>query len=243
MVWLVLASATASRAEFRDFMNSSGQVIRAELVSHKKGRVKLRREDGKEFECAPGIFCPVDAAFIKEWMAKTPEKISYRFHIVADAKKMAGETHNLGYKLVKNDKWSYVIAISNLSRDTVKDFTVKYRVFYTDRAQGEYSSGSYNESIDQMLEKEVKIDQEVKYNRTAYVTTEPVSIDIVDYDGAGDRYKDELKGCMVRLVDPQGEVIKDYVSSETAMRGKTWENTSMVHAHEERVLEERVLVE
>jgi hypothetical protein len=221
-----LALSSLAHAEFRDFTNANGNVIRAELVSHKAGKVKLKRADGKEFEVAPTVFSLDDQTFIKEWMKKNPETIAYRLDISADKKKVAGDTKNMGYKLVKNEKWSFLISLKNISRDPASNLTVKYRVFYSNAADGSYSASSSDQSSLRMVEGEGKLEAELDYNRTMQVTTTPVQIDTVDYDGGGSRYKDELKGCLVRVLNPQGEVIVDWVSPQTSMNSKTWANTT-----------------
>jgi hypothetical protein len=220
-----LAFSSAAQAEMRDFTNTGGNVIRAELVSHKGGKVTLKRSDGKEFEIAPTVFSTDDQAFIKAWMAKTPQTIDYRLDVSADKKKVAGDTKNMGYKLVKNEKWAFVISLKNISRDPASNLTVKYRIFYTNAADGSYSASSSTDSGLRMVEGEARLESELDYNRTMQVTTTPVQIDTVDYDGGGARHKDEIKGCLVRVLNDQGKVIVDYASAQTAMKGKTWANT------------------
>jgi hypothetical protein len=220
-----LVFSSVSQAEMRDFTNAAGNVIRAELVSHKGGKATLRRADGKEFEVAPSVFSPEDQAFIKAWITDTPASVSYRFEISADKKKVAGDTKNMGYKLVKNEKWSFTVAVKNISRDSASNLTIKYRVFYSNAADGSYSASSSELANLRMTESEVKLSEELPYNRTLEFNTTPVQIDTVDYDGAGSRYKDELKGCLIRVVDAKGSVVADWVSPQTSMKSKNWANT------------------
>lgn len=222
---MAFAFSPLSEADVRAFTNDSGYIIQAELLSHKGGKVTLRRADGKEFETDPAIFSAEDEAYIRQWMRKTPVNLNYNLKLDAQKKKIEGRTRNMGYKRVKNDLWSYVIAITNHSQDVVSNLTVKYRVFYTNEADGSYSASSHNKSPFRMVEGEAKLDAELGFNRTLEVTSTPVQIDTVDYDGAGSRYKDELKGCLVRIVDRAGNVALDWVSPEVAMKGKTWRNT------------------
>jgi hypothetical protein len=226
MALVTFALSSVAHAELRDFTNADGNVIRAELVSHKGGKVKLKRADGKEFEVTPNVFSTEDQTFIKEWMKTTAENIAYRLDISADKKKISGDTKNMGYKLVKNEKWSFLISLKNISRDPASNLTIKYRVFYSNSADGAYSASSSERTDLAMVEDEAKLEAALDYNRTLQVTTTPVQIDTVDYDGGGSRYKDELKGCLVRVLNPKGEVIIDWVSPQTAMNSKTWDNTT-----------------
>lgn len=200
-------------AQTRAFTNDNGTVILAELVSHKGDKVRLKRADGKEFEVIPSIFSDEDEAFIKKWMAGTPATHNYNFRIVTAKKKIEGTSQNLGYKRVKNDLWSYVISITNNSQDAVSNLTVKYRVFHS-------NSASYDAAVFQIIEGEARLDVELAFNRTLEVTTKPVQI----YGGS--RYKDSLKGCLVRIVDQADNVVMDWVSPEVTMKGKDWFNTS-----------------
>ncbi len=212
-------------AELRDFTGSNGKVIKASLVSHKAGKVTLRREDGKEFTVEPNVFGPDDQVYIQKWMKKTPQTVDYNFRIEAKKEKASGNRSNLGYKTVKNEKWAYRVKISNLSRDTVSGLTVKYKIFYSNRADGEFSAGSYDLKDLAVVRGEAKLSSELAYNHTMEFATKQVQIDVVDYDGYKSRYKDELKGCMLRIVDPKGNVVADWKHSTSHLTSLTWDST------------------
>lgn len=227
--WLAVLAAFAfsphSNAEIRAFTNDNGYVIQAELMSHKGGKITLKRIDGKEFETDPAIFSPDDEAYIKAWMAKTPATHNYNLKIDAEKKKIEGNSRNYGYKRVKNDKWSFLITITNHSQDPVSNLTIKYRVFYTNSADGSYSNSSEDRMAFRMIEGDLKLEQELGFNRTLQFNTTPVEIDVVDYD-YGNRYKDEVKGCIVLVTDPNGKTVIEWVSPEVSMKNKTWRNTN-----------------
>lgn len=217
--------ASPAKAEIRAFTNDNGTVIQAELVSHKGGKVTLRRADGKEFTVAPSVFSAEDEAHIKAWMAKTPAIQNYNLKITAEKKKVEGNSRNYGYKRVKNDLWSFLITVTNSSQDPVSDLSIKYRVFYTNSADGSYSASSGERMAFRMIEGTAKLDSELAFNRTLQFSTTPVQIDVVDYD-YGNRYKDEVKGCLVRIQNQKGDIVLDWCSPEVAMKQKTWANTN-----------------
>ena len=217
--------APLARAEIRAFTNDNGTVIQAELVSHQGGKVTLKRTDGKEFSVNPAIFSAEDEAHIKTWMAKTPAIQNYNLKIEAEKKKVEGNSRNYGYKRVKNDLWSFLITITNNSQDPVSKLSIKYRVFYTNSADGSYSASSGDRMAFKMIEGTAKLNEELAFNRTLQFSTTPVEIDIVDYD-YGNRYKDEVKGCLIIITDSAGKTILEWRSSEVAMKEKTWANTS-----------------
>ena len=76
-----------------------------------------------------------------------------------------------------------------------------------------------------MVEGVQELKQDLEFNRTLIFKTLSVKIDVVDYDD-GERYKDELKGCLLRILDPQGKVITEWTSPGLSMKGKTWKNTT-----------------
>lgn len=218
-----MASSLVS-AEIRPFTNDNGTVIQAELVSHQGDKVKLKRADGKEFEVNPAIFSNEDETYIKNWISKTPVTKNYNFKLAISKKKIEGNSVNMGYKRVKNDLWSYILTVTNSSQEPVSKLTVQYRVFYSNAADGSYSSSDQNRL--KMIEGLEKIEAQLPFNGILEITTTPVQIDIVNYDGVGDRYKDQLKGCLVRIIDEAGNTVFDWASPEVGMKGKTWLNTN-----------------
>ena len=217
--------ASLAEGEIRAFTNDNGTVIQAERVSHQGGKVTLRRADGKEFSVNPAIFSPEDEAHINAWMAKKPAIRNYNLRIDAEKKKVEGTSRNYGYKRVRNNLWSFMITITNCSQDPVSDLTVKYRVFYTNSADGAYSASSMDRMTFRMIEGTAKLDTELAFNRTLQFSTTPVEIDVVDYD-YGNRYKDEVKGCLVHVTDRTGKTVLEWRSPEVAMKEKTWANTN-----------------
>ena len=211
----------------RTFTDSNGKVIEADLISHSGGKVKIKRADGKEFDVDPSVFSKVDQEFIKGWMKKTPEFIDYNLHVEIDKKKLDGDFTDHDYKRVKNEQWYFLLEVTNRSQQTVSNLKIEYRILYTDAARGSYRS-SDTEPI-RMVEGSQTLKQDLETNRTAIIKTKPVQIDTVDYD-YGARYKDDLKGCLIRIVGPDGQTILEETKG-LSMKNKTWANTT---PHEQR---------
>lgn len=195
-------------AELRSFVSSTGESIKAELVSHAAGKVRIKREDGREFEVDPAVFCKEDEKIIRDWMATQAELASYRFRFNADKKVMDRDSYSGAGSCTR---WAYEISLTNDQQNAVNGITVKYRVLY-------------NNGEDRMMEGQHVLDQQLEFNRSLVVTTETVELykdrDSSYYRNAG------LKGCLVRVLDPQGRVVADWVSNDVGMRDKTWENTA-----------------
>lgn len=211
-------------AEKRVFVSATGQTLEASLLSHKAGKVTLERADGKRFEVVPSAFGVEDQLFLKEWMKSTPEKMTYLFGVVAAKEKVDGGFTDMGYKRIKNERWSYKIEVTNRSSDTMKGLTVLYRLFHTNYADGEFSAGSTLAPA-LMTEGKETLAEELPYNKSSEFRTVPVQLDFVDYDGSGYRYKDELQGIILRIVDAHGQVVHEWSNQASPMKGRTWDNT------------------
>ena len=194
-------------AEFRTFVSSNGQAMKAELVSHSGGKVKIRREDGKTFDVDPAIFCKQDHESILNWMKSEPEVINYNFDIEVDKKVRDRETHGEGGS---ETQWVHEISVRNDAQATVTGIRVQYRVLHeswgeTHMLEGDYLLGD---------------DKELGFNRTLVVTTDPVTI------WRNRHSRNGIKGVLVRVLDPKGNVVTDWVSRETGMKNVTWASTT-----------------
>ena len=91
-----------------------------------------------------------------------------------------------------------------------QNLRVQYRVLYE----------SYS---DRIIEDEAMLKEDLNFNRTLVITTKPLSI----YKSRYSNYRSgELKGCLVRILDNDGKIIMDWVSSDVGMKDKHWGNTS-----------------
>lgn len=189
----------SATAELREFEDSFGRTMRAELVSHTGAdadSVKIRKEGGEEFDVEVSRFSKKDQAVIREWMRATPATINYAFRIEAAKQKLGGGTRT-----------GYDVEVSNLSRQKVSGIVVKtrsmYEYFYTPYGSDYYSYGG------KMVGKEEKfeIPGEMKFNQTAKFST-------------GRTYN--LLGLMVRVYDPQGKVVGERKFGSTKVNALEW---------------------
>lgn len=207
-VLALIASPALVTAQVQTFTSNTGEIIKATLVSHAGGKVKIRRVDGREFEVDPALFCQQDEKTIRKWMIENEAAVRYAFNVKADKKVMGRNTYSSSSS---ETRWAYEIAITNSSQDPVTGLKVLYRVLY------------YNSS-ERMMEGEAVLDSELKFNRSMIITTTPVDIYKSRYSES-DR-NNELKGCLVRVLDRNGKVLLDWVSTDLGMKDRTWENTS-----------------
>lgn len=223
----MLTTATLVLAQSRAYTNNNGTVIQAELISHAKGKVKLKRADGKEFEVSPSLFSDEDEAFIRKWMADNPADIQYSFRVAADKKKADGQKQDHGWKRIKNELWHYDVTIVNNTQEPISNFTVKYRLLYTNVTHGERILKEPETLGAQIVEGKIEEEGELGFNRTLQFQTSPVTIDTTDYDYhySDNRQKDTLDGCIIRIEDQSGKAVLEWVSPDVGMKGKSWANS------------------
>lgn len=214
-------------AEPRTFKNAAGKEIVAEPVSHDgNGSLELKRSDGNTFEVKVADLSLDDQQFLLEWMKANPPKVDYRFEFEVAATKVSGVNSRQlsGYKNVKNELWIYSVGVSNLARQTVKGLKAEYRVFIINAADGQFSSG---EGIKEgFIAGSAVIDKELRFNEKFEFGTVEIEIDKVSYDWSfsrDERYKDALRGIMIRIKDSSGKVVQEFISTNASMKGKTWD--------------------
>ena len=195
---LLIASCLSCFGEFRTLVSSDGKSMKAELVSHNGSKVTIRREDGKEFELDPSIFCKQDHESILLWMKENPPKISYDFEVDATKKVQSSSEYSRS--------WVYEIGVRNDGQQAVSKIKVMYRILYQP-----YSS-------ERMLEGEYFLEQNLEFNRNLVITSD--TFDIPKSVRGG------IKGVLVRILDEKGDVITDWVSRDTGMKGVNWESTN-----------------
>jgi len=222
------AGGVSALAEPRTFTNSEGREIVAEAVSHDgSGSFELKRSDGNLFVVKAADLSIDDQKFLQDWATANPPKIDYRFDFKVAAEKVTGvRSRQLGgYKNVKNELWTYRVDMTNLARQTVGGLTVEYRVFKINAADGQFrSSSGITEGFISGTE---KIETDLRFNETYQFTTGEIEIDEVSYRwtySRNERYKDALRGIMVRIKDSGGNVVEEFVSAHSPMKGKTWDS-------------------
>ena len=202
----LLLTFTSAPAQVQNFTSNSGEAIKATLVSHSGGKVRIRRVDGREFDIDPSAFCQQDEKTIRKWMLDHEATVRYDLTVQADKKVM--DRSSTTYS--SETSWSYEVSITNNSQLPATKLKVLYRVLYF-------------ESSDRMMEGDVSLDDELKFNRSMVFATRPVTL-YKSREGGSSR-NNGLKGCLVRVVDQNDKVVLDWVSTDVGMKGKTWENT------------------
>ncbi len=194
-------SAIPAGAALREFEDEFGRVIEAELVSHKgvdSGAVTIRKADGRELEVKVAVFSERDQAYIREWMGRVPPLVEYAFRV--------GFTKQHGSS---SNSIAYLVEITNTSRDTVRDLTVKSRLMYPSRKLPwgkkyfRYGGGLVG------VEESVDVPAALKFNETLSFTTPA---------------RRNAEGVLVRVYNSQGEMVAEGRSGSTKLAGVRWED-------------------
>jgi len=117
-----LAAPGWATAQEREFTDSFGRMIKAEIESVRPPNVVLRRADGKTFVFPVGKLSDDDQAYIKKWYAENPElKLDYRFE--KTKKSSSGNSKD------RKEEWAYKVTVSNRGLQSLDGVQVEYTIY------------------------------------------------------------------------------------------------------------------
>ena len=216
---LLVISISQSKVLSRTFEDQFGRTIKADLISHtgiSSNEVKISK-DGKQLNVKISLFSEKDQKFIRNWMKETPPMIDYVFRIEATLKQLGSfkNKSNSIYSSTSRSKTktnAYEINLTNLTRQTVKDLRLEYRVVKEGRSgRFEFQRGRK------------EISEPMRYNQDIVLTTAKSELDSYRSSYSSDSYKEVVLGVLVRVFDKQGELVADWRSSNTKIAKISWE--------------------
>ena len=216
---LLVISISQSKVLSRTFEDQFGRTIKADLISHtgiSSNEVKISK-DGKQLNVKISLFSEKDQKFIRNWMKKTPPMIDYVFRIEATLKQLGSfkSKSNSIYSSTSRSKTktnAYEINLTNLTRQTVKDLRLEYRVVKEGRSgRFEFQRGRK------------EISEPMRYNQDIVLTTAKSELDSYRSSYSSYSYKEAVLGALVRVFDKQGELVADWRSSNTKIAKISWE--------------------
>ncbi|MDF1825304.1 MAG: hypothetical protein P1U68_11720 [Verrucomicrobiales bacterium] len=213
-------------AEMHLFTDKNGKQILASLISvaEDKRTMKIRREDGLEFDLVINILSLDDQQFVKEQLQEIPEeKVEYRLEMDVAKKLVTSDSHDYETSntyTVKEEFSSYVINLRNLSRETLSGAKVEWVIAWDDKVrvfesedEWTYSSiGNEDEKNLTRISGEFEL-SDLPFNQDAIVTTNVFEIEEVFHYRDIVR-ADEIVGVIVRVVSGDGSIL-----SETSLGG------------------------
>lgn len=216
---LLLISISQSKGLSRTFEDQFGRIIKADLISHtgiSSNEIKISK-DGKHLNVKISLFSEKDQKFIRNWMKETPPTIDYVFRIEATLKQLGSFKNKSDYiyrstSRSKTKTNAYQIKLTNLTRQTVKDLRVEYRIVKEGRSGRYEFQRGHKEIIDPM-----------RYNQDVVLTTTKSELDSYRSSYSSYSYKEVVLGVLIRVFDKQGKLVTDWRSSNTKIAKITWE--------------------
>lgn len=203
----------------RAFEDQFGRTMEADLISHtgiSSDIIKVSM-GGKQLDVEINLFSDKDQKFIRNWMKETPPKIDYAFRVEATLKQLGTvpkktSSSRSSSSRTKTKTNVYEIHLTNLTRQTVRDLRLEYRIVKEGRSgKFEFQKGSK------------EISEPMRYNQDVVLTTAKSELDSYRSSYSSYSYKEAVLGILVRVFDQQGELVTDWRSTGTKMGKISWE--------------------
>jgi hypothetical protein len=203
----------------RAFEDQFGRTMEADLISHtgiSSDIIKISM-GGKQLDVEINLFSDKDQNFIRNWMKETPPKINYAFRVEATLKQLGTvpkktSSSRSSSSRTKTKTNVYEIHLTNLTRQTVRDLRLEYRIVKEGRSgKFEFQKGSK------------EISEPMRYNQDVVLTTAKSDLDSYRSSYSSYSYKEAVLGILVRVFDQQGELVTDWRSTGTKMGKISWE--------------------
>ncbi len=226
IVSVLLLSGTAinvsAEEKFREYRSTKGDAITAKLLHHKgNGEVTMELSTGKKATIPIDRFSADDQTFLKEWVKNTPAKLNYVFKYEVAIDRNTVSRNTAYYDRSKSGDHSYKVKITNASRDTVRDLTVKYQMFMQNNTTGSYTY-TYGDQF--MLMDDVPFPGELAFNHSREFKTKAFRIDEdrYRYYTSRNNRKDVMEGMIIRVFDKAGEVVDEHITQAAEKAGHQW---------------------
>lgn len=224
--------------DFHQFTDKKGQSVSAALlgVSPDRQQMKIRREDGQEFETVINLLSLDDQQYVKDWMKKAPMPAATQAEFRLDVA-LTRQTGSVEKKTEESLRFesrpsTFRMVIRNLSRVSLDGARLEYALVWEDRTtifQTEaktwtYTSGSVEDGASQRVKKSGRIDLEpLRFNGEMTLETPSVSMEQV-FIGDNNPYReDEMIGVWVRIVSSDGTVIHEVDSGGAVITAMKWD--------------------
>lgn len=224
-----------------EFTSKAGKKVIAELLAISEGQrmMKIRRQDGVEFELEIVDLCLDDQQYVKVWMetrpeptATTPPEFSaenFRIEIEADKKVVDSKRNRDSYYTYESKKYQYTITVRNISRETLPETKVQYLIVWNEAlnlSRGfdgdwgvDYSRRDPGGNGRLGGEKEIET---LAFNREAELITDVFSLESMSYSREVYR-EDKLIGIIVRVLAPDGSLIAEERLGINKINDVSWE--------------------
>lgn len=240
---LLSGAAAQESSDLHQFTDKKGQQISAVLlnVSTDRRQMKIRREDGQEFETVINLLSLDDQQYIKDWLKKSApteavaaETVDFRLDVLLSRQTASVEKHTSGNVALEARSTTFRIAVRNLSRDSLESARLAYAVVWEDRTtlyqrtDGEWAFRvtSDEEGLSHRVKQAGDLALEsLRFNAESTIETLPVMMDQILFFGDNKPYReDEMLGVKVRILSEDGQVLHESDSGGAAIASMKWED-------------------
>lgn len=132
---ILLCLVSISAASAREFTDSQGRKIEAELVSHAGTNVVINR-GGKEFPVDVGMFSLDDQNFIRDWIEKNPDAVKFEFGYYVDLEKLKISQQDAAGGAIddklKTIPYNYEMIVYNKGSAPAAEIEIRYEIYIED---------------------------------------------------------------------------------------------------------------
>ncbi|MDF1813039.1 MAG: hypothetical protein P1V20_12520 [Verrucomicrobiales bacterium] len=234
------------------FTNKKGVQIIAEIVSVEPDwKMMTIRKDGNSFDLAPQVLVLDDQQYVKNWLKErgitapvkaTPGSASTEgstppastFDVANSKISVELKKKQVDYDRVKYSsyirldtrQYNYDISVTNGGRESVPPVVVSYALVWKEGVSFPADTVSYSRfssSRDRFAITGEASFPSLVYNRTVTMTTKPVEINNVNYDGNEHYEEDIYLGTVVNVSLADGTLLTEYQDTDARNNNLTWE--------------------
>ena len=200
--------------------------------------MKIRREDGLEFDSEINALSLDDQQFVKNWLENRPENVDFRLEIAIDRKSV--ETEKIDSESLRFETKSnrYEITVRNLSRETLESARMEYVVVWQDGTtihetdEGVPTYDRVKEGVEPPMvrvEGGKRLDP-IPFNRDLVIETVPFDLEKVSYTEGQVLYADEPIGAVVRVLTSSGILLMEEKVGDARITEMSWEDAFALKA-------------
>lgn len=240
--------AAQEGADFHQFTDKKSQTITARLlsVSPDRQQMKIRREDGQEFESGINLLSLDDQQYVKDWMKKqVPVEVAgqavpeFRLKVTLTRQTGSVNKHTENSTVLEGRPTTFRVAIRNLSRDSLDGAKLEYALVWEDRAtiyQTDKKAWTYTAVADETgsshrVRQAGTVNLEMlRFNGEITVETVPVSMEQVFLGDNKPYRQDEMIGAKIRILSADGLVLHEADSGGPVIAAMKWDDIQALPA-------------
>lgn len=216
------------------FTDKKGQQITATVldITDDKRLMKIRREDGQEFQTEIVSLCLEDQQYLRKWLEKKPVVKEADFSLKVSISRKSAEAipRERGSMDLEAEEVFFDITVSNVSRETLQSAQIRYAflrmegIKFIEDDDGDWTYDVPTDEEPPMV-KEIRSMPlpDVVFNRDVTVKTEPFYLEQVTYQSTGNLYREDSPvGLYLQVLSPSGKVLLEAQSGKGGIERMSW---------------------